>query len=247
MRMSSINVKGIVLKEIPVGESDKRILVFSKEHGKMLLFAKGARNQKSKLLSATQLFAYSNFIIFEGKSFKTVSSADLIESFYNVRSDILKLSYSSYFLELIEKTVLEEMEEEEVLKLLLKTLMVVSKTDFDIKLCARIFEIKLMQLLGFLPDINVCGICGKNINTQYLFYAHSGAIVCSNCNSKPSLKISNGSVLALKHIMNNDLNNIFKFNVSENVLSELTSFSKLFLNLHIDERFKTLDFAESLQ
>lgn len=246
--MNNINVKGIVLKEFPVGESDKRIIIFSKEHGKMLLFAKGARNQKSKLMAATQLFSYSEFFIFEGKNFRTISRADLIESFYGIRNDILKLSYSSYFLELIEKTVLEEMEEEDILKLMLKTLSVVSKTSFDIKLCARIFELKLLQLMGFMPDINICGTCGKDILKESIFYSENGSIICSSC--KPYLDeakvMSVGAVLALKHIMNNKVDDIFKFNVSESVLYELTDFSKLFLKLHIDEKFKTLEFAERL-
>ena len=72
------NVNGIVIKEMMAGETGKRILVITREHGKMLLSARGSKNVKSGILAATQLFSYCEFTVFEGKGFYSVTQADVI-------------------------------------------------------------------------------------------------------------------------------------------------------------------------
>lgn len=216
--MAVSGLKGIVIKEIPVGESNKHIVVLTKEQGKLLLFAKGARNQKSKLLAGTQLFSFSEFQIFEGKGFASVTQADILESFYDLRNDIERLAYATYFLELTEKTVPAGMEAEEVLELVLKTLVVLCKSDIDVRLAARIFEIKILQILGFMGDTQTCF----------------------------DRKISIGCQKALNFVTEKEIKDIYNFRVSDEVLYELTTILKTYIALHINEKFKTLDFAESL-
>ena len=82
------NVNGIVIKEMTAGETGKRILVITREHGKMLLSARGAKKITSKTMAGTQLFSYCEFTLFEGKGFYSVTQADVIESFYGISEDI---------------------------------------------------------------------------------------------------------------------------------------------------------------
>ena len=120
------NVNGIVIKEMTAGETGKRILVITREHGKMLLSARGSKNAKSGIMAATQLFSYCEFTVFEGKGFYSVTQADVIESFYGIRNDFERLAYGAYILELTERTSFEEMEDNAAFDLLLKTLSVLS-------------------------------------------------------------------------------------------------------------------------
>ena len=53
-----LKVKGIVIKESDTGEAGKRIVIITKEHGKMLLSARGAKKITSKTMAGTQLFSY---------------------------------------------------------------------------------------------------------------------------------------------------------------------------------------------
>ena len=120
------NVNGIVIKETAAGETGKRILVITREHGKMLLSARGSRNAKSSIMAAAQLFSYCEFTIFEGRGFYSVTQADVKESFYGIRNDFERLAYGAYILELTEKATFEEMENNMAFELLLKTLSVLS-------------------------------------------------------------------------------------------------------------------------
>ena len=83
-----LKVKGIVIKESDTGEAGKRIVIITKEHGKMLLSARGAKKITSKTMAGTQLFSYCEFTLFEGKGFYSVTQADVIESFYGISEDI---------------------------------------------------------------------------------------------------------------------------------------------------------------
>lgn len=245
--MKTKKIRGLVLKENIVGESNKLITILAKEYGKVILNAKGAKNQKSRLLAGTQLFCYCDFIVFDGKGFQSINQADVIESFYAIRTDLHKLSFGAYLLELIEKTIFEEMESDAALKLLLQTFSLFSKTDYNVKLAVKIFELKYLQLMGFMPEMNKCCICEGALTQEIWFNALSGGIVCSKCRSKgKSVKISSGTYKTMQHILNAENKNLFRFNVSDNVFIELSTIINRYMAVHIGERFRTLDFAERL-
>ena len=242
--MSIEKVRGIVIKEIPVGESNKQIVVLTKEHGKMLLSAKGARNPKSKFLAGTQLFSYCNFYLYEGKGFKSINQIDIIENFYNIRTDIIKLAFASYYSEIIEKTILEEMEESAVLELLLRTYSIICNTDKNIRLITSIFQLKYLQLSGFMPEIISCGVCGCKEEYFQYFNVVMGSVLCDNCNEKQSdIKISRGCYKAIKYVIESDLKDLYKFNLSKHVLEEFCYVVKSYMDIHINEEFKTYNFA----
>lgn len=248
--MGNFKVKGIVLKELNIGESNKQIIILTKEHGKMLLSAKGARTPKSKFLAGTQLFAYSDFIVFEGKGFFSISQAEIIESFYNLRKDIDRFAYAAYYLELVERTILEDMQCDEIMELLLRTLAVVSKTQYNIKLATRVFELKYLQLSGFMPELESCSICGGEIiDRETYFNSAIGGVVCDNCHNvyADTIKISKGSFMALKFVITSEPKKVFNFDVSSAVLYEMSHIVKQYMYIHINERFKTLEFAEELE
>lgn len=238
--------RGIVLKEYPSGESSKRIVVLTETMGKVTLNAKGARNSKSKLLSASQLFCYSDFSVYEGKNFYSITQAEIIESFYGLRKDIVKLAFATYLLELTEKTQLEGDASIEVLRLLLRTLTVIEKTEFDVLLAVSIFEIKYLQLNGFFDYKGNCVFCGKGFDSPH-FSPKGGGLICEDCavkfhDSRPLLK---GTFKAVKHVLENDRGRIFSFKVSEEVSLELRIILEEYIKENIGRGFNTLDFAKS--
>lgn len=244
--MSEIKIRGIVVKEIFVGEADKIITVIAKDYGKIRISAKGARRAKNKFVSGTSLFSYCDFIIYSNNNYNSLNQVDIIESFYELTSDLLKLSYASYFAEVLEKTVPENQGANDVLLLLLKTLLALKREKTPPKLTARVFEIKFLQLNGVMPELSACTQC-KSTDRELYFGAEG--IVCEKCRI-PSLnyiKITPTVIYAIAYILSSDLNKIFRFNISAQSLDELTKISRLLFREHINLQFKALRFIEELE
>ncbi|MEA5083984.1 MAG: DNA repair protein RecO [Lachnospiraceae bacterium] len=245
--MSTEKLKGIVLKEYQSGESSKRIVVLTGERGTITLSVKGGKNTKSKYLAATQMFCYSEFVVYEGKGFHSVTSAEVIESFYNLRNDIGKLAYSAYMMELLEKTVFEGMHSEDVLKLTLKTLWVMAKTDIDILLAVSIFEIKYLQMNGFLGEGDKCSSCGNHVGEEIFFSTRDGGIICGKCKSSSDrvFTLLEGTYTAINYVLNSNDSRLFSFKVSKEVLGQLRLILESYIAEHIGQNFYTLEFAKS--
>ncbi|OUQ57449.1 DNA repair protein RecO [Tyzzerella sp. An114] len=245
--MAVEKIRGIVLKEINKGETSKNLIVLSKGIGKIFMYARGARKSKSPLMASSQIFSYCDFVAFENKNFYNINQAEIIDNFYNIRTDIEKLAYSSYILELVEKTCPENMECDNIMLLLLKTLSVMSKTDINPRFITRVFEIKYMSLMGFMPETENCVFCGNDSHLNY-FSKIEGGVMCDDCKKKgiDGGIISNGALQSLRYILKSDVSKVFNFRVSDDVLYELSILSKDYISSHINMKFKTLDFAESL-
>jgi len=245
--MSIEKLKGIVLKEYQSGESSKKIVVLTGEKGKINMTVKGGKNTKSKHLAATQMFCYSEFVVYEGPGFYSVTSTEVIESFYSLRNDINKLSYSAYIMELLEKTVFEGMHSEDVLKLCLKTLWVIAKTDIDILLAVSIFEIKYLQMTGFLDEGDKCSHCGNPVEGEAFFSTSDGGIICSNCKNNVGrfFTLLNGTYSVIKYVLKCDNSKLFSFKVSNEVRCQLRLILEDYIAEHIGQNFYTLEFAKS--
>jgi DNA repair protein RecO (recombination protein O) len=123
-RMASfIKTKGIVLSQMPIKDQDKRIVVFSVDYGKMIVFANGARKGKSPLLAGTQPFVFGEFHLVEGRDSYTLKHVEVIETFYALREDLTTLSYALYLLEVVQHVISESDPNEELLRLLYVSLM----------------------------------------------------------------------------------------------------------------------------
>ncbi|MBS7221084.1 MAG: DNA repair protein RecO [Clostridiales bacterium] len=241
------NVNGIVIKEMTAGETGKRILVITREHGKMLLSARGSKNAKSGIMAATQLFSYCEFTVFEGKGFYSVTQADVIESFYGIRNDFERLAYGAYILELTERTSFEEMEDNAAFDLLLKTLSVLSSERQNPKLTAVIYIIGLLKECGFMWETDYCVNCGDILDKNAFFGDRSDGLFCHNCSDGMAWKLGSGALKAVRYINGSSLNKLFNFRVSEEVLDELWTFADINRRIYFGDKYKTLDYINNLK
>lgn len=245
--MSVQKIRGLVLKEIPAGESNKQIVVLAKDSGKVFLSAKGARKSKSKLLAATQVFCYCDFVLFEGKGFASIAQADILESFYEMRKNIETVSYGAYILEVLEKTILPGMESNDILELALRTFFMFCRTEGKERLLTEIFEVKYLQLSGYLADISQCYHCGANMTDGGYLDKKSGEILCLACGAKrEKIRVYPGTWKALQYILLSEGSHIFQFTISPEILENLRDVTRIFMAVYINETFASLQFAEKL-
>ncbi len=246
--MNIFNARGIVIKEIQVGEADKILILLLKDYGKLTVSVKDARRAKSPLMAATSLFCYSDFVINMGRKNYFLSQADSIKTFYSLRNNLYDLAYASYFLELINKTIYENIPCNNILLLLLKALNALSKQTIPSSLIVRIFEIKFLQLNGYSPHIDGCIHCGITNSEKYYFI--NEGIICEKClNKNPinSVLADKTSIYTIKYILSSEIKNLFNFKIEDNSAIKLKKASEFFIKHHFDLNLKTYDFIKTLE
>ncbi|MGO5164900.1 MULTISPECIES: DNA repair protein RecO [unclassified Candidatus Paralachnospira] len=145
-----INVMGIVLSATPVGDYDKRVVLLTREHGKLHAFAKGARRQNSPLISGIRPFCFGTFTLYEGRSSYTVKHLSITNYFEEVTSDLDCVYLGYYFLEFADYYSRENADECSTLKLLYQALRALPKKSLDNRLVRFVYELRMMAMNGDL-------------------------------------------------------------------------------------------------
>ena len=172
-------VEGIVLSETNYSESSKILNVFTKEHGLIGIMSKGCRNLKCKLRGVSRKLLYGKFHIYYKKDgVSTLKAVDVIESYSKLLTDLEKVSYASFLLELISQ-VLRENDDSMILELLTDTLKKM-EDGFSPMVLTEILELKLLNFLGVSPNIDSCSICGSDKGIVTID-SNAGGYLCRNC------------------------------------------------------------------
>lgn len=241
--MRLIKAKGVVIKETTYSDNDKIITILTDDIGKISCMAKGSKKTNSPILASSQYLVYSEFVLYKGTSFYYVNSADVINTFYNLRIDLDKLNIVFELTRLIQATTDENQDTSGVLRLFLNTLYVIEKLNKNLKLVESIFKIKLLDLLGFARPINKCYICGKdllplsksgsNIEFDNIYYDYvTNTFVCSNCikgkEKQRYIELSKDCTLAINYVIKSDVKKIFSFDLKKDSLRQFMIFAQAF-------------------
>ena len=247
--MGYIRTNGIVIREVNTGEADKIITILSRSQGKISAFTKSARRTKSSLAAGSQFLCYSDFVLFKGKELYSVNTSDIIESFYEIRNDIVKLTYCAHMVDLLNDVMQEEQPTTKVLQLFLNTLHMLNKTDKSPELLVRVFEVRFLTILGYAPQVSSCISCGCEEMTELFFSFKECGILCNDCKKKDpnASKISTGTVKALQHIIYSRMKDLYSFSLSDQVLDELSRFSRKYIKERFERNYTKLDFLKSLE
>lgn len=240
--MGRLKLRGVVIAERENGESGKRLTLLVKGVGKVVLTARGAKNTKSKLMAGTQLFTYADFMVWEGRGFYSLTQVDIIESFYNIRMDVERLAEAVYITELMEKTCLAGMEQDEALRLLLHALQMLERANVPPQLISRAFEIKYLQISGFL-SLEECMLCGDAL-PQIFFHEVEGLFICYK---HPGGKVLLPAVQkALLFVVASEGKRIFSFMLSPDALEQLDWLCRRYIRVHMGVELKSREYCKKL-
>ncbi len=200
---------GMVLKAEPMGEYDRRVVLLTKDRGKVAAFARGARRQGNRLSASTDLFAFGEFKLYPGKNSYTITDAAISNYFEGFRDRFNEAMYGMYFLEVMDYQTRENNDEREMLKLLYQSLRAVLHDAYDNRLVRVIFEIKTMALMG---EFN------RMLDAD---------------------KYRQGTLYAVDYIVRQRVEELFKFSVEEEILKELVMISREEKKLRWNHGFKS--------
>ncbi|MCJ7835565.1 DNA repair protein RecO [Cuneatibacter sp. NSJ-177] len=143
-----ITVTGMVLSSMPIAEYDRRLVILTRERGKISAFAKGARRPNSSLLAGSRTFSFGTMELYEGRTSYNVRSMEIQNYFENLSTDLELACYGSYFMEFVDYYGKEGIDGTPLLKLCYVTLLALGKPNLDRQLVRYIFELKAMAESG---------------------------------------------------------------------------------------------------
>ncbi len=170
--------QAIILSRRDFGESDRLLTLFTPERGKIRAIAKGARKPQAKLSGHVELFARSDLMIHRGRNLDIISQAELIEPYLGLREDLRRSAYANYVAELLDRfTADEDVSQRELFDLLDGTLSRVADAA-DPRLAARFYELRLLDLAGFRPELMACVLTRAELlpEAQFFSYEEGGVV-----------------------------------------------------------------------
>ncbi|MBU5427100.1 DNA repair protein RecO [Tissierella pigra] len=244
-----IRTEGIVLKEIRYKDTSKILSVYTRKYGKIGVMARGAYRPKSQIIANTQAFSYNEYQLHRGKSFFYLNQADIIESFYSIREKIERVSFGYYLLELIDKSMPEEQENNKIFDLLIKGLTILSELDKGYFKFITAYELKFISFLGYKPYLNKCVLCGKTNINNLKFSISEGGIICNSCFSfnSSSINIDKEILEGMNSLLYSPLEDVNKVIISKESLYKLHEIMVQYILYNIDrQKFNSLSLINSL-
>lgn len=214
--MEKTVVTGIVLSATPVGDYDKRLIILTKEYGKIPAFARGSRKPTGTLVAAANPFACGQFEIYEGKSSYSIMSFNAKNYFRELTSDPEAAYYGFYFLELCDYYAREFGDEREMLSLLYLSLVALGSKNISHNLVRRVFELRVMWINGELPQAEQMKISDRDLNYTVSF------------------------------ILSSPLERLYSFTLTDELMGKLNALADYYRTRIIDKRLNSLEILETL-
>ena len=254
--------RGLVIREVRTSEADKLLTLLTPERGKVTVSGKGVASLKSRHMAACQLFSYSSFILKKTKKYFYIAESETIECFFGIRYDIERLALATYICEVVDYLALEEVADDDLLRLTLNTLYALSeKKDADLSLLKAAFEIRAASVSGFTPDLNACGVCGT-VSLRHGTYLDvmNGRLLCPDCSkeyvsglketdegiSPIFIKITPSSLEAMRYAVSAPIKRYLSFSIPGEEKEAFAYSCEKYLLSHIEHSFKSLEYYRNI-
>lgn len=242
--------KALVLREVRYKEADRILTLFTDREGKLTAKARGALRKGSKTAAATQQLTYSEMTLFFNRGKYTVNESVIIEPFAGLREDIGDFALGCYFAECLEAISVEDQPDPELLQLGLNSLYALSRKLYRPEHIKAAFELRLMAIAGYRPEMSACASCGCEDPDEPLLSVDKGVILCRSCapySNKDMAELCPASLEALRYILSANPKQLFSFSLEDEALKRLSHAAEAYLLKQTERRFSTLDYWKSVK
>jgi len=186
--------------------------------------------------------------LFHGRGLETLSQVEITDSFRRLREELLRMAYATYMCELVDEFIREKERQEALFLLLLATLHLLEAESEPAPL-ARAFELKLLALLGFRPQLEACVHCGEPaVGAEVRFSPELGGVLGPQCPSEGGsvLRLSRGSLETMRHLLTGDLRRAHVVRLDPATGAEVERALEAYIELRLEKRLKSRDFLRQI-
>ena len=241
--------EAIVLSHKNWGEADRILWLYTHKLGKVQAIAKGVRKMRSRKAGHLEPFTCSNIMFARGRSFLIITQAETIAPFLELREDLLLVSYAAYIVELLDRFTYQEDENRLIYQLLKDTLTRIDDETTPY-LAVRYFEIHLLDLLGYKPELTNCINCDRLIQAENQFFSNSlGGVVCPGCGPRvqDARPISMNALKYLRHFQRSSYRETSRAQLSPELNQELEQLMQRYITYQLERNLNTPAFISRVK
>lgn len=245
----SLKAEGVVLRHQDYGEADRLLTVFTREQGKLRLLAKGVRRLRSRKAGHLEPFTRAQLLLVRGKEMWLVTQADTLDAYLPLREDLVRTGYAAYAMELVDRFSYDEGANRGIYSLLVDTLERISASE-DSFLPVRYFEIRLLDLVGFRPELFRCVKCGKEIVAEDQFFsAKLGGALCPRCgiHQGAAQPVSMPALKYFRHLQRSNYVEALRAQITPAVRAEMERLMHFYLTYILERGLNAPEFLKQVR
>jgi DNA repair protein RecO (recombination protein O) len=250
--MPAYKADGLVLHRINLGENDKILTLYTREHGKLSAVAKGARRVTSRISGATELFTQSRLLLATGKSLDIVTQCEIRESFPALRTDLALLARATYCCELLDRLTMERdaTASEELFDLTISAFYLLQRATAFPDSIVHSYELHLLAALGYAPVLDRCVRCGGLLERRQIGFSPTlGGTLCSadRHRTEDALPLSPEALAMLQQLATAAPEMLLSLHPAPKTAAEIAKVLRWYVRYRAERDLKSADFLDQLR
>ena len=229
--------EAIVLSRMEFGEADRILTIFTPRHGKLRVIAKGVRRPTSKLGPHLEYFTLSHLMVAKGRDLDVVTSAETVDPFLPIRSNLDSLGHASHMAELLNRLTEDRQENVRAFDLLVRSLRLLAE-GVDPFAVTRHYEVALLGLVGYRPEFYRCVQCSSDIQpSPNALSVRLGGMLCTACRGSDvaARQLSVNAQKYLRTLDRSGLSGAIALKIDESLAAEVEGALAAYIR-HVAER-----------
>ena len=248
-RERSFRTEAVVLRHSDWGEADRILTLYSREQGKLRAIAKGVRKMRSRKAGHLEPFTRVDLQLARGRDLLIVTQAETVEPYLNLRENLLRIAYAAYVVELLDRFTYDEDSHPPLYRLLTDTLARLNREEAP-GLAIRYYEIRLLDSLGYRPQLFQCVSCETEIEPEDQYFSLSeGGVMCPGCgsNAREALPISMQALKYLRHFQRSSYAQAARARMNPEHERELEALMQRYLTYLLERNLNTPAFLRQIK
>ncbi|MEW6578458.1 MAG: DNA repair protein RecO [Chloroflexota bacterium] len=248
-RERTLRTDAVILRRQDYGEADRLLVLLTAGHGKLRALAKGARKPIARKAGHLELYALVDMQLARGREWYHIREAETREPFLPLREDLVRSTYASHFVELIDRFTGEQDASRAEFDLLVRGLERLC-TGADPRTGARYFELGLLGLAGFAPSLHQCAIGQEDVQPQDQFFSPAdGGVICPEHHAglDRGLPVSLPALKVLRYLQTRPWEAVQGVNIGAALHLELERLMLAYLTYVLEQRLQSVEFLRRLR
>ena len=253
--MSTFSTPAIMIRRLEYGDYDLILTFFSLAYGKISLIAKAAKKSTKRFGGILELFSELDIVSSSGrgKGLPVLQEATLRQPFSEIRADITRTAYASYWAELIHAWMPEHERQNELYELFKRILGELDSGRASAAGLSILFQMRFLNISGHRPNLSHCWRCQNPLDItasgKLYFDIARGGISCRRCVPVVAggMKLSLGTLKQLMWAASGDLAKASRIRFSPQTLDEALGFLEAFVPYHLGKQPRSLKFLRQIR